>query len=151
MSDKDSKSTDLNAKNSTIAEQFNLENAVGEQIASASPDAQNRVKDRLQLRDDRMEKERRDQGRSYQFRLNREKNQMMEKYITEDALRPNTAEARAQDLQIINEQAERRVNDRQDYYLNTIDREAKADVQQILSGDRQQAHEAQHSGHEQER
>ncbi len=152
MSDKDTKDYGLSAKTDPITERFNLENELAERVTSASPEAQSRIKDRLELRNDRMDKEKQNQKRSHQFRLNREKVQLMEKFILENAPRPDHPEVRVQDLQIINEDAAHRLSSKEEYYLKTIEKEAQADVRQILSNDRQQdrSTERNQQDHEQE-
>ena len=133
-----------------ISERFNLDAETVMKIGEASPHAQQKAHMLLEVRDERMELERKSQQRSHQFRVNREKVRLFENYIREDAPRPNDPAARENDIRVIHDEAERMVCEKEAQYLQNIEYQTKKGIEQVLTRDREgPAHER--SGHAHER
>jgi len=157
MSD-DTRSGDSNAnsgKGARISETFNeRRDALAEQVAQLSPEAQEKCRMIRDLSDQRLETEKRNQQRSHQFRVYKQQVTLLENYIKDQSERP--PEIRADptpDLDIILRQAERMVKEREEFYVRHIEREADANIRQIVVGERQgqgfRRNEPQHD-HEQD-
>lgn len=131
---------------------FNRDQDLAQQVAGLSPAGKEKVKLVQELGEQRLEQERRQQQRSHAFRVMREKVELLRNYIHDQALRPAGArQDPTQDLVIIDEQAERMVQEREAFYLRTIDREVDSNIRQIVSGERRgQGSERSHD-HEAER
>ena len=126
----------LNAKVDPVSEAFNKEEALSERIAAASPEAQARVRFQMKLSEERLFTEKQQQQRHHQFRLGREENYLLKKYIADPAPRPDNPQARTQDLAIIEKEAQRRLGEKEARYLDAIKKDSQANIQQILKADR---------------
>jgi hypothetical protein len=154
----DTKSAGLNSNSgrisdAQISDNFNKTNALEDKIKGASPQAQSQIRDRMQLRDERMEMEKKSQKRFHGQRVQKEASRLYKEYILSDAPRPDTAAAREQDVAIIEQQAEELVTAKEEYFLGQIERQAENDIYHLLSRDRQQqqSHAHDRSDPEQER
>lgn len=138
-----------------ISGEFNKQNTLADLITSASPRAQEKAKMLLELRDERLENEKRTQQRHHSYRLYRTRVELLENYIMDPSPRPDGVRADpAQDVRIIREQAERMVSEREEFYQRHIEREAEANIRQVIANDRQGREvdrTSQDQEHEQER
>lgn len=120
-----------------ISAGFNQSNELEDQIAAASPEAQQKIRVLQEVRDDRLQEEHKKQQRAHQFRVQRCQVGLLEKYVEDQALRPDEIKKNpAQDLNIIREQSERMVGEREKYYLDNIGKETDRSIQQVLEKDR---------------
>lgn len=149
----DNKTNGISANTGDVSKQFNLENALADKINAASAKTQEKIKERLELAAERREKEQRSQKFNRKSRVAREENRLLKQYVQAEVDRPNTPEAKAQDMKIIEQDAERRVTDRESYYLSQIEKQSESDVRHMLSKDRQQSRsqDQQHNDQEHER
>ncbi|MGH1406670.1 MAG: hypothetical protein ACRBBJ_08960 [Rhodomicrobiaceae bacterium] len=90
----------------------------------------------------RLNSERKDQQKHRSYRELKTKAQLMENYIRSDEPRPNTPEARENDLKIIDEQTKRRVQERESFYLQQIERQHfKTIKEQVIQEEQQKQQE----------
>ncbi|MBS7537744.1 hypothetical protein [Ancylobacter lacus] len=134
-----------------MSEAFNRENDLAQQIATLSPEGKRKVEMVRELSSERLDAEKRAQQRSNGFRLMRTKVELLENYIRDQSDRPPEVRANpTQDLVIINEQAERMVAEREAFYLRTIEREAEANIRQIIASERQGQDRSRQPDHDRE-
>lgn len=139
-----------------VSEAFNKKNELAAQVAQLSPEGQEKCRVVRELSDQRMEAEKRNQQRSHQYRVYKQQVTLLENYVR-DTTTERPPEIRADpspDLKIIAEQAERMVTDREAFYMRHIEREADANIRQIIVSERRgldlRRDDQQHD-HEQER
>lgn len=102
------------------------------QLTQLSQETQNKAQMLNDIYDKRTKQEWSSQQRSRQFRELKQKVQMLEDYVREDAPRPNTPEAREHDLQIIDDKAKEMVAQREEYFLEKIERERHEMLEQVI-------------------
>ena len=131
----DTKSASGNANSPNKA--FNSGQKLAHDIANLSPDGQKLCKEISKVSAERMQAEKDSQKRSHNYRVMKSKVELMEKYILDQSSRP--AEIRANpepDLKIIHEEAERMVREKEEFYLLNIEREADANLRQVVAMER---------------
>lgn len=134
-----------------LARDFTGDVRLGESIAKASPGAQRRIKEHLKVSAEAYEDSANWQEKTRPDRVSKERARLLERYMNDQAPRPNSPEARANDMKIIEEQSERNVSQRDQYHLDSIKRVSKSMTYQILKSDRQQgaqSHGAQDHEHD---
>lgn len=126
-------------RDQSLSKQFNDRNKLAEQIANLSPEGQKKCEMIGQLAEERLEAEKRNQQRSHGYRVLKQKVELLENYIRGDlSQRPPEIQADpTPDLKIIDEQAERMVAQREEFFLGHIEREAAANMRQVIVGERQ--------------
>ncbi|WP_439629966.1 hypothetical protein [Shinella sp.] len=132
----DSKDNAVNANNG-LSDTFNRKEKLAHEIAKLSPSGLQICKKIEAVAAERLENEKRQQQRFHSHRVLKEKVGLLENYIREQSEKP--AEIKADpsaDLKIIQEQSERIVADREQFYLRTIEREADANLWQVVSMER---------------
>ncbi|MBM1556242.1 hypothetical protein JQV19_06210 [Sulfitobacter mediterraneus] len=145
----DTKPGGLDAKNAgDLAHQFNIDNRLGASIAKASPEAQAEIQKQLELSSQTLEKSAKWQQDNHAERVDKERTRLLDRYMNEPANRPNTQEARQNDMKIIEEQAEKHVTQREESYQNNFRTFAKSQVYNILQNDRQQNQAQPQQGHD---
>ncbi|RDJ21082.1 hypothetical protein DWF00_07635 [Bosea caraganae] len=120
-----------------MSEAFNRQNELAAQVANMSPAAQEKVRMIRELSAQRLEAEKRKQHNSHEYRVLKQKVELLTNYIRDPAPRP--AEIRADpspDLKIIDDQAERMVADKETFYRRHIEREAEANIRQVVVSER---------------
>nr|WP_306266989.1 hypothetical protein [Pararhizobium sp. IMCC3301] len=135
-----------------VSARFNQNNELAEKYYNASPEARAKADEYIATRDERLEAEKKNQQRAHKFRVLRAENDLLKKYIGEQALRPESVRADpSTDLKIIEEQAEKMVSKREAFYQQNIERETEATIRHVLAKDQQghSADQTQHA-HEQE-
>ncbi|MCK0197420.1 hypothetical protein MWN34_10895 [Ancylobacter sp. 6x-1] len=134
-----------------MREAFNRDNDLDSQIAALPPETRRKVEVLQELKGERLEAEHRAQQRSHGFRLMRTKVELLENYIRDQSERPPEVRADpTQDLVIINEQAERMVAEREAFYLRNIEREAEANIRQIIASARSGEDRSRQPDHDRE-
>lgn len=136
-----------------VSGRFNQNNELAEMYYNASPEARAKANEYIATRDERLEAEKKNQQRAHKFRVLRAENDLLKKYIGEQALRPESVKADpSADLKIIEEQAETMVSKREEFYQKNIERETEATIRHVLAKNQQEhsADQSQHD-HEQER
>ena len=138
-----SKDTTLGGGNSNLpadasmSEAFNRQNELAEQVAKLSPGAQEKVRVIRELSVERLEAEKRNQQRSHAYRVLKQKVELLENYIRDPSPRPDEIRADpSPDLKIMDEQAERMVADKEAFYRRHIEREAEANIRQVIVSER---------------
>ena len=146
MSD-DSKSGDPAANlggPSTLSSGFNADVELGAQIAALSPEAKMKVEVFQKTSEQRQADERKQQQRNRPYRVLKQKVELYENYIRDQGNRP--AEIRADptpDLKIMADRAEEIVRANEEYFLKRIEREAAANIRQVIANERKgQGHSA---------
>lgn len=132
----DSKDNAVNANNG-LSDTFNRKEKLAHEIAKLSPSGLQICKKIEAVAAERLENEKRQQQRFHSHRVLKEKVGLLETYVRTQSEKP--AEIRADpsaDLKIIDEQAERVVKDKEQFYLRTIEREAEANLWQVVSMER---------------
>ena len=108
------------------------------EVSKLSPVAQERAATIDDIFTKRLNSERNKQQQHRSYREIKEKSQLMENYIRSDEPRPNTPEARENDLKIIDETAKRKVQEKEAYYLQRIEREHYKTInEQVIQEERQ--------------
>lgn len=121
----------------SMSEAFNRQNELAEQVANLSPAGQEKVRMIRELGGERLEAEIRRQQNSHEYRYMKEKVALLEAYIRNPAPRPDAIKADpTPDLDIINEQAKRIVTEREKYYRTRIERDADANIRQVVVSER---------------
>jgi serine phosphatase RsbU (regulator of sigma subunit) len=128
----DSKDNAVNA-NFGLSESFNRNEKLARDIASLSPAAKETCRAISEVSEKRMEHEKKNQQRYHAHRVLKTKVELLEKYVMDPLEHP--PEFRAADLKIIDEQAERMVKEKEEFYLRTIEREAEANLRQVVAMD----------------
>lgn len=135
VSHNDTNSDRSSANSGEVSKEFDKQNALEQRIAQASPEGQRQIKERQLLSAEQQEKQLRNQTYNHKHRVAHEENRLLRQYIESAAPRPDTPESKKQDLQIIKEDAERIVTQREQHYYDQIQKQADSDVRHILSKD----------------
>lgn len=123
---------------SSVSAEFNRKNELAQQVAQLSPKALEQAKFVEQLGADRLETERKSQQRAHGHRVLKEENKLLKNYIRDRSERPEEVRIDpAPDLDIIGQQAERMVSQREAFYLKEVERGTEANLRQIVAKDRQ--------------
>ncbi len=119
---------------------FNAEQEFAEYIPKLSEKGRERFKLVTELGVQRLEKEASSQKRSHTYRVLREENSLLKKYISSPDPRPKNLDV-SQDLKIISEQAERNVMHKEAQYMQNVKYDVRSNLQQIINQDfREQQH-----------
>lgn len=121
-----------------LSQQFNIDNRLGASIAKATPEAQKDIWKQFNLSAQTLEKSEEWQKDKRGDRVDKERARLLERYMNDPAPRPNTPEARQQDMKIIDEQSEANVTRWEDSHKESVKRVTKSQVYQILQNDREQ-------------
>lgn len=136
--------------NGTVSAEFNRKQDLADQIARLSPKALEQAKFVEKLGQDRLDNERKAQQRFHAHRVMKEENKLLKNYILDRSERPEEIRIDpTPDLQVIAEQAERNVGQREAFYMREIERGTEANLRQIVAQDRQGGFDG-HDGHDQE-
>lgn len=139
----DTKPRGLDAKTAgEMAQEFTADNRLGQAIANASPETQARLREHLATSEQAYESQARWQQETKSERVLKERNRLLERYMNDPTPRPNSLEARQNDMRIIDERADRNVAQRDQHQLNSFKNVVKSQTYQMLKNDRQQ--QAQH-------
>jgi len=134
----------------TMSAEFNRQNELAAQVAKLSPKALEQAKFVEQLGAERLETERKSQQRAHGHRVLKEENKLLKNYILDRSERPEGVRVDpTPDLQIISDQAERMVSQREAFYLKEVERGTQANLRQIIAKDRQGGFDG-HSDHDTE-
>lgn len=120
-----------------IGDRFNADAKLGADVAAASPEAKKTINDLLVLEESRMASEAKSQKRSHEFRVLKEKDQLMKKFFSEPSPMPNTPEAKALVYQTVEDQANRAVDERQKYYRDQIPAQTDKNIREVLKLDKE--------------
>lgn len=122
----------------TMSSEFNRKNELAAQVAKLSPKALEQAKFVEQLGAERLDTERKSQQRAHSHRVLKEENKLLKNYILDRSERPEEVRVDpTPDLQIISDQAERMVSQREAFYLKEVERGTEANLRQIIAKDRQ--------------
>ena len=119
-----------------IEGRFNQETRLGQQIAEASPEAKRMISDQLYMEDRQMEAEQKSQARSHEFRVLRERDKLTRDFFSRNEPIPSDPAAKQVIYDTICEQADRRVQEREQYYQDQIPRQTERNVSEIIRMDR---------------
>jgi len=108
---------------------------IAQQITQLSPEAQQKARIVQELGDESLETERRSQQRAHSYRVMKTKVELYENYVMNPA--PRHPDAKAQDIEIINQEAERIVTAREEYHLDQITKGTDAKIRHLIAKDRQ--------------
>jgi hypothetical protein len=121
-----------------VSPAFNRENDLEQQISALSPKAQEKCRMLQQLGTDRLDTEKRNQQRSHDYRVMKVKIDLLTGYIRNQGARPGSVKQDpTPDLEVIDQEAERIVRDREGFYQSVIHRETEANLRQIIAQERQ--------------
>lgn len=141
---------------SKLNQDFNLENEFAEYIPKLSEQGLKRFKLASELGQDRLNKEISDQKSHRSYRVMREENRLLTKYITDPTPRPQNID-KSQDLKIMKEQALQTVAQNERRYLENARYDLRADLQNVINKDLREQQQAtkqisqSFNAHEQER
>ena len=121
----------------SMSADFNEGHDVAQQIAQLSPEARQKAQMVQELGDESLDTERKSQQRAHNFRVMKTKVDLYENYVMSPALRH--PEGKAQDIEIINQEAERIVTAREEYHLDQITKGTEAKIRHLIAKDRQVA------------
>lgn len=133
-----------------IGGRFNLDAKLGAEIAQASPEAQQTISQLYKLEESRLVSETSSQERSREFRVLKEKDKLMERYFSQPAPIPNDPEAKKLVYQTIDEQAQKTVQEREQYFQTQIKNQTDLNVLETLKMDQQGLLPSQNQGHTQD-
>jgi hypothetical protein len=153
MPNDDSKSTprDANSAAAPISERFNQSNDLETQISTLSATGQRECRAIQTLSEERLESEIDSQKRSHGYRVMKEQVKRLEDYVRQPAPRPpGILHDPTNDLNIIREQSEKTVRDREAHFQDRIRKEAVANVKLVVARERKgQQPERDNHEHEQ--
>lgn len=131
---------------------FNKANYLEEQISKLSPDGQKNCRHIQKLAERNREGLKIYQAEHRDQRIQEEKTKGIERYLKDQALRPESARTDpAQDLQVIQQQAERKVDQGNEWALQSRDRAVYGLLKEEISFDKEQAaQQSQQHGQEQQ-
>ncbi|EFO32564.1 hypothetical protein TRICHSKD4_2366 [Roseibium sp. TrichSKD4] len=136
-----------------IEARFNQDAKLGADIAKASPEAQKTVNDLLKLEESRLQTETRNQERSHEFRVLKEKDRLMQDYFSSPQPIPSDPQAKQVVYDEISNSAERMVSEREQYYRDQITRQTDQNIREVVKMDQQgivpshdQSHDQEHGG-----
>lgn len=136
----DNKSDSGNAnfgKDGKLTEAFSKERDIEAMISSLSPEGQKNARFLQELASQKREEELKSQKRHHAHRVLATKVEMLEKYIRSPHPRPESVKADpSPDLDIIDQEAERTVCDRERYFLDKIEQQATTDIRQLVVNER---------------
>lgn len=133
-----------------LTREFTADTRLGAAIAKASPEAQQKLRDHQAYCDAAYENRLEWQEETKPARVEKERTRLLDRYMNDPAPRPNTSEARQNDMKIIAEQSEKHVTQRDQHQLNSFKSVSKSVAYQILKEDRQQAPQHSADVHDQE-
>ncbi|MBT8167606.1 hypothetical protein [Falsiruegeria litorea] len=125
------------------ADRFNEESKMVEGYQSASPDAQKAILDQIKIREHRLDRLEANKSRFHEKNVLEEKDKLFEKHFTTPSPQPSSPEAQALVHQEISAQAERTVEQREQWQHDRLTKESDANIREIVQMDRR--------GHFQER
>lgn len=126
-----------NGQSETTSEAFNRQNDLEAEIASLSPKAREKARFVQELGKDQLEAEKKAQQRSHSHRVMKAQIGLLENYIRDRSERPEEIRADpAPDLQVIRDQAERMVQQREAFYREQTQRVTEQNLRQIIAMDR---------------
>ena len=120
-----------------IQGRFNLETETGKRIADASDEAKRMIYDQINLEDRQMEGEHKSQARSHEFRILKERDKLTRNFFASNEPVPSDPAAKQMIYDTICEQADRHVQEREQYYMDQIPRQTEKNVEEILKMDRE--------------
>lgn len=133
-----------------MAKEFTADNRLGQAIANASPETQAKLHAHLVNSEQAYENQAKWQVETKPDRVLKERNRLLERYMNDPAPRPNSLEARQNDMRIIDEQADRNVTQRDQHQLNSFKNVVKSQSYQMLRNDREQQAQHGRDAHDQE-
>ncbi|WP_127599600.1 hypothetical protein [Nitratireductor alexandrii] len=126
-----------NGQSETTSEAFNRQNTLEAEIAALSPQAQERARFVQELGKDQLEAEKKAQQRSHAHRVMKVQIGLLENYVRDRSARPEEIRADPEpDLQVIRDQAERMVQQREAFYREQTQRVTEQNLRQIIAMDR---------------
>lgn len=120
-----------------IGDRFNLDAKLGADIAQSSPEAQQTISQLYKVEESRLVTENKSQERSHEFRVLKEKDRLTEKFFSEPSPMPNDPEAKKLVYTTIQDQAERTVTEREQYFKNQIKNQTDQNVREVIKMDQQ--------------
>ncbi len=134
-------------KTEQVGARFNLHGKMAEGYEAASPDAQRRIRDQVEIRESRLKQRTQSQKFWHDRNVAEEKNKLFEKHFANPSPQPNTPEANLLVHETITEQAERTILERDANSLMYIGRESDANIKEIMHLDKK-GMLLEHGGHE---
>jgi hypothetical protein len=119
----------------SMSADFNEGHDVAQQIAQLSPEARQKAQLVQELGDESLDSERKSQQRAHNFRVMKAKVELLENYILNPIQRH--PDGKTQDIEIINQEAERIVSAREEYHLDQITKGTEAKIRHLIAKDRQ--------------
>ena len=127
---------------------FNKANYLENRIAKASPKAQEEVRKIQSYGARSMSDLKTYQGKIHEQKVAEEKNKLFQKYFNEDALRPTDPESKKKDLEIIDQQAETKICQREEWHQKNLERATESHIRACLDIDRENQQEQTHKASE---
>lgn len=117
---------------------FNKDNALERRIAEAPPEIQEKARHMQRASQNAYEGIVAYQEKVHDQRVQERQAALMEKYLTGDAIRPDDPEARKQDIEIMKEEAEKQVVQREESYRKGHIRASEANIWASIKMDEQE-------------